>query len=78
MKMNQKMKNEEGILQVLNKYVQSMEKDKTYAGYKEISTNSHYLGVNINILVKNPLCYKSHLFYESVIKTIETINILYS
>ena len=62
----------------LNKYAENKAKDKTYAGDIEISTTTHYLGININILIKNPLCYNSYLFYENDIKTNEILNILYS
>ena len=55
-----------------------MEKNKTYAGEIEIVPNAHYLGININILIRSPLCYKSYVYYESLIKIKETINILYA
>ena len=54
-----------------------MEKDKSYVGDLELSTNSHYLGININILTKSGLCYKSYLSFESLININEIINILY-
>ena len=58
-------------------YAQNAKQDGTFAGDIEIATTAHYLGVNINILVRGELNYKSYLFYEGIIKTEETINILY-
>jgi hypothetical protein len=42
-----------------------MEIDKTYEGEFEISTTAHYLGINIYILIRSSLCYKSYVYYES-------------
>ena len=34
-----------------------MKKDKTYAGNIELATTAHYLGININILIKSEFNY---------------------
>ena len=47
--------NEEQILNILNEFREKMGQDKTWVGDIEIVTTTHYLGVNINILIRSEL-----------------------
>jgi len=68
---------EEEKIQILDEYGNNIRKDKFYAGDHELILTANYLLININVLYKDLMLYKSLNFYESPIKTEETMNILF-
>ena len=54
-----------------------MKQPEFYAGDQELAITSHYLNININVLIKGSYNYKSLYYYESPQKTNEVINLLY-
>jgi hypothetical protein len=54
-----------------------MKQSEFYAGDQELAITSHYLNININVLIKGSYNYKSLYYYESPQKTNEVINLLY-
>ena len=68
---------EDEIIDLLNLYLEKMKQPEFYAGDQELAITSHYLNININVLIKGSYNYKSLYYYESPQKTNEVINLLY-
>ena len=70
-------KTEEQKLKLLAYYGESIKEDEFYADDHVLVATSNNLGININILYKDSLLYKSLNYYQTKLKKIDTLNLLF-